>query len=84
MPTDSISGSSALSTALQGIQRELKSVSENAEKIAGFGLSEEPESGDSLVNAIVDLKQDVNQVAALRKVVTAVDETEDEVLNIIA
>lgn len=72
---------SALSTALNGIQRELKSAAENATKIAN--ISSESSDGD-LASPVLDLKEDLRQVKALRKVVNTTEEMQDEVLNIIA
>ncbi len=73
---------SGLQSALSGIQRELRSAADNASKIANFQT--EVERGGDLVEPIVDLKENLRQVKALRKVINITDEMQDEVLDIIA
>lgn len=73
---------SGIQSALAGIQRELKSAAENASKIANF--QSEVESDGDLVKPIVDLKANLRQVSALRRVVNITQDMEDEVLDIIA
>ncbi len=73
---------SALGSALQGIQRELKSIANNAEKISNF--SARMEAGEDLTEPLLGIKQDIRDVQAIRKVVDVVSELEKDTLDILA
>ena len=81
MPSE-ISRNSSLSTLLQGLQKGLGRVAENAQKIASY--SSEEGGADSLAGVIVDLKAETRGVEAIAKTIKTVQETEDEVLDILA
>ena len=73
---------SALGSALQGIQRELKSIANHAEKISNF--SARMEAGEDLTELLVGIKQDIRDVKAIRKVIDVVRDLEEETLDILA
>lgn len=72
---------SALSSAVDGIQRGLASASERAGRISkGFSEGET----DSVVDDLVGFKLDLYQVGANRKVVQVTQELDKNTLDIIA
>ncbi len=81
MTIDATSGST-YSTALKGLQREFKSIADNASKIANFGLSDNPEG--NLAEPIIDMKQDVQQIKAIFSVIKTQDELDESVLDVLA
>lgn len=77
-----ISRNSSLSTLLQGLQKGLGRVAENAQKVASYSFEEG--GTDSLAGVIVDLKAETRGVEAIAKTIKTVQDTEDEVLDILA
>ena len=72
---------SILKSGLEGIHRGLKGATENARKISE---ASDPDSGISLEEPLIGLKQDENQVKASAKVVKVAERLQDEILDIIA
>lgn len=79
-----VSNSSPISVALKGLQKEFQKISENASKVAGFSNTENSPSTVDLAEPLLEINQSMRQVEALTKVIKVTQETEDEVLDIIA
>lgn len=73
---------SALGAALEGMKRGARGVAESATRIANYHFSEN--ETDSVVDAMVDLKQSEHQVKASAKALKTIAETNNETLDIIA
>lgn len=65
---------SVLATGVQGIQRGLSSASDNAQKVASFGTTNQDPSLSGLAEPLIALRQDLAQVQASAAVVSTVDD----------